>query len=81
MELKFSKPPEVKLSYSMLQNEAEWKSWTKEVLETLVNALETSKTNKEVFIEKTATELFENIAQCGYEEGYDSAKMENEEFL
>lgn len=81
MELKFSKSPEVELSYGMLQNRAEWESWTKGVLETLINALETSKADKEVFIEKTTTELFEEIIQCGYEEGYDTAKMENEELL
>lgn len=43
-------------------------------MKTLVDALEScSETDKEAFIEKTAVELFEEIAQCGYEEGYDSA--------
>lgn len=74
MELKFAKAPEVKLSYGMLQNGAEWKSWTKDVLETLINTLKScSETDKESYIEQTATELFEEIAQCGYEEGQDTA--------
>lgn len=79
MELKFSKAPETKLSYGMLQNEKEWKDWTKSVLETLINTLEScSKEDKEAFIKQTATELFEEISQCGYEEGYDTALEDGE---
>lgn len=74
MELKLPKAPEVKLAYSFLQNEAEWKDWTQDVLKTLANALETcSEADKEAFIKQAATELFEEIQQCGYEEGYDTA--------
>lgn len=77
MELKLPKAPEVKLAYSFLQNEAEWKAWTQDVLKTLANTLENcSEADKEAFIEQAATELYEEIQQCGYEEGYDTANCE-----
>jgi hypothetical protein len=80
MKLSFPKSPDVDLSWGMLQNSAEWKSWTKSVLETLVDALEScSEADKEAYLEYTATELFEEISQCGYEEGYDTAEMNNNE--
>ena len=80
MELKFSKSPEVDLSWGMLQNKDEWKSWTKSVLETLVDALESCpEADREAYLDYTATELFEEISQCGYEEGYDTAEMNNSE--
>lgn len=80
MELKFSKSPEVDLSWGMLQNKDEWKSWTKSVLETLVDALESCpEADREAYLNYTATELFEEISQCGYEEGYDTAEMDNNE--
>lgn len=82
MELKFPKSPDVELSWGMLQNTAEWKKWTKSVLETLVDALESCpKADREAYLEYTATELFEEIVQCGYEEGYDTAQMDNEESI
>lgn len=80
MTLKFPKSPDVELSWGMLQNTAEWKSWTKNVLETLVDALESCpEADRKAYLEYTATELFEEIVQCGYEEGYDTAQMDNEE--
>lgn len=80
MKLKFPKSPDVKLSWGMLQNTEEWKNWTKNVLKTLVDALEScSETEKESYLEYTATELFEEIVQCGYEEGYDTAQTDSEE--
>lgn len=77
MKLKFPKSPDVELSWGMLQNSAEWKSWTKSVLETLVDALESCpEADRESYLDYTATELFEEIVQCGYEEGYDTAEMD-----
>ena len=78
MELKFSKAPEVELSYGMLQNEDEWKNWTKDVLETLVKALESPESDRKALLKKTAVELFEKIRQCGFSEGYDSAGMDGD---
>lgn len=74
MELK---SPGIELSWGMLQNKEEWLDWTIDVLETLIKDLEScSKTDEQVFIEKTALELFEEIAQCGYTEGYSSAECD-----
>ena len=74
MEFNLSEAPEIKLSYGMLQNEAEWKNWIKNNLENLINTLKPcSEADKKILLEKAATELFETIGQCGYEEGYDIA--------
>lgn len=83
MELKFSKSPGIELSWGMLQNKEEWIDWTKDVLKTLMDALLSCSETKvvidndeKVFIEKTAIELFEEISQCGYTEGYSSAECD-----
>lgn len=77
MKLNFPKSPDVDLSWGMLQNTSEWKNWTKSVLETLIDALEScSEADREAYLDYTATELFEEIVQCGYEEGYDTAEID-----
>lgn len=40
-----------------------------------------SETDEKIFIEKTAIELFEEIAQCGYAEGYNSAEYDCSDVL
>ena len=59
MELKFSKSPKVELQYGSLQNRDEWISWTKTILETLIDSLESCyETDKEVFIENEHRKMF-----------------------
>ena len=36
-------------------------------------------TDREVFVEKTAKRLFNEIAGCGYKEGYESAEYDHSE--
>lgn len=80
MELKLSKAPAVELDYGILQNELEWMSWTKGVLKTLVESLkQCSETDCEVFVEKTAEELFKEIINCGWKQGYEDASFDYSE--
>lgn len=80
MELKFQKSPKIELQYGSLQNRDQWISWTKNVLKTLIDSLESCyETDREVFVEKTAKRLFNEIAGCGYKEGYESAEYDHSE--
>ena len=80
MEVKFSKSPKVELQYGSLQNRDEWIIWTKTILETLIDSLESCyETDREVFVEKTAKRLFNEISGCGYKEGYESAEYDYSE--
>ena len=85
MELKFQKSPKVELLYRSLQNRDEQISWSKNVLKTLIDSLESCyETDREVFVEKTAKRLFNEIAGCGYKEGYESAEydhLENDDYF
>ena len=80
MELKFQKSPKVELQYGSLQNRDEWISWTKTILETLIDSLEFCyEIDREVFVEKTAKRLFNEISDCGFKEGYESADYDRSE--
>lgn len=74
--LNLSKVPEIKINWGMQdpKNEKEWKNW---VLENLCTINMTEDLSP-IELEKLASDLFDEIHQCGYEEGYDSAKCDNE---
>ena len=74
--IQLSKAPEIKINWGMqdLENEKEWKNWVFENLCTINMNEDLSPTE----LEELASELFDGIHQCGYEEGYDSAKCDNE---
>ena len=74
--LNLSKAPEIKINWGMQdpENKKEWKNWVFETLCTINMIEDLSPTE----LEKVASELFDEIHQCGYEEGYDSAQCANE---
>ena len=73
---KLTKAPEIKINWGMqdLENEKEWKNWVFENLCTINMNEDLSPTE----LKELAFELFDEIHQCGYEEGYDLAKCDNE---
>ena len=74
--IQLSKAPEIKINWGMqdLENEKEWKNWVFENLCTINMNEDLSPTG----LEGVASEVFDEIHQCGDEEGYDSAKCDNE---
>ena len=72
--MKLTKPPRIDIRYGMQtqENRKEWINWVVENL--TVISLNTS----DVDLKQIATQLFDEISQCGYEEGYDSACSEEE---
>lgn len=74
--IKLTKAPETKINWGLQdpENEKEWKHWVLENLCTINMTEDLSPTE----LEKLASELFDEIHHCGYEEGYDSAKCDNE---
>ena len=73
---KLTKAPETKINWGLQdpENEKEWKNWVFENLCTINMNEDLSPTE----LKEVAFELFDGIHQCGYEEGYDSAKCDNE---
>ena len=73
---KLTKAPEIKINWGMqdLENQKEWKNWVFKNLCTINKNEDLSPTE----LKELAFELFDEIHQCGYEEGYDSAKCDNE---
>ncbi len=74
--VKLTKAPETKINWGLqdLENQKEWKNWVFENLCTIYMIEDLSPTE----LENLASELFDEIHQCGYEEGYDSAKCDLE---
>ena len=73
---KLTKAPETKINWGLQdpENEKEWKNW---VFENLC-AINMNKGLSPTELKELAFELFDEIHQCGYKEGYDSAKCDNE---
>ena len=72
--MKLTKSPKIDIRYGMQtqENRKEWINW---VIENLtVISMNTSENE----LKQIATQLFDEISQCGYEEGYDSARSEEE---
>ena len=71
-----TKAPEIKINWGLQdpENEKEWKNQVFENLCTINMNEDLSPTE----LKEVAFELFDGIYQCGYEEGYDSAKCDNE---
>jgi len=67
--MKLTESPKIDIKYGMQtkKNREEWINWVVENL-TVIN-LNTSN----VDLKQIATQFFDEISQCGYEEGYDSA--------
>lgn len=74
--LKLSKTPEIELNWGMQtsENREKWIDWVFQNL-CLVNTCKEMSSDE---LKKLASELFDSIQQCGYEEGYDSAKCDSE---
>lgn len=70
--MELTKKPEINIMYGSLQNEKEWVNWVSENL----SAINKNATSNE--IRSIASKLFEEIRYCGYKEGYDSAKEDEE---
>lgn len=72
--MKLTKSPKIEIRYGMQtqENRKEWINWVVENL-TVIN-LNTSENE----LKQIATQLFDEISSCGYEEGYDSARSEEE---
>lgn len=66
--MKLTKSPKIDISYGMQtpENRKEWINWVIENL-TVIN-MNTSENE----LKQIATQLFDEISQCGYEEGCDS---------
>ena len=65
--MKLTKAPKIDVEYGSLQNEKEWVNWIAEN----ISAINKNATTNE--IRSIASQLFKEIKNCGYEEGYDSA--------
>ena len=70
--MKLTKAPKIDIKYGILQNEVEWVNWIAEN----ISAINKNATTNE--IRSIASQLFNEISRCGYREGYDSAKEEEE---
>jgi hypothetical protein len=72
--MKLTKSPKIDIRYGMQtqENRKEWINWVIENLAAI--NLNTSEND----LKQIATQLFAEILQCGYEEGYDSAACEEE---
>ena len=72
--MKLTKSPKIDIKYGMQtqENRKEWINWVVENL-TVINPVVSENELKQI-----ATQLFDEISQCGYEEGYDSACSEEE---
>lgn len=72
--MKLTKSPKIDIRYGMQtqENRKEWINWVFENL-TVIN-MNTSENE----LKQITTQLFDEISQCGYEEGYDSARSEEE---
>ena len=70
--MKLTKSPKIDIRYGMQtqENRKEWINW---VTENLV-AIDLKCSGIE--LKQIATQFFDEISQCGYEEGYDSAYEE-----
>lgn len=68
--MKLTKSPKIDISYGMQtpKNRKEWINWVFENL-AAINPI-----TSDVELKQIATQLFDEISQCGYEEGYDSAE-------
>lgn len=72
------KAPKIDLKYGVLQNEEEWISWVKLQLKEVTSALETyPKSKEDELFEAYAKMVFDEVSQCGYEEGVDSERESN----
>ena len=72
--MKLTKTPKIDIMYGILENEKEWINWIAENL----SAINKNATTNE--IRSIASHLFKEIKDCGYEEGYDSAYCDKEEW-
>lgn len=74
--LKLSKAPEIEIRWGLqtIENRKKWINW---VLQN-INSIKTYKNISSDELEKLVSELFDEIHHCGYAEGYDSAKCDDE---
>jgi hypothetical protein len=73
-KMKLTKSPKIDIKYGTQteKNREEWINWVFENL-AAINPVVSENELKQI-----ATQLFDEISQCGYEEGYDSARSEEE---
>lgn len=71
--MKLTESPKIVIRYGTQteENRKEWINWVVENLTVIKNT-------SDVDLKQIATQLFDEISQCGYEEGYDSACNEEE---
>lgn len=72
--MKLTKAPEIDVKYGLLQNEVEWVNWIAEN----ISAINKNATTNE--IRSIASQLFNEVSNCGWREGYDSACCDKEEW-
>lgn len=67
--MKLTKSPKIDIRYGMQtqENRKEWINWVVENLAAI------DPVSSGIELKQIATQLFDEISQCGYEEGYDSA--------
>ena len=72
--MKLTKAPKIDVRYGLQtqENKKEWVNWVFENLAAI--KLNTSEND----LKQIAEKLFDEISQCGYEEGYDSACSEED---
>lgn len=72
--MKLTKSPKIDIRYGMQtqENRKEWINWVFENL-AAINPVTSENELKQI-----AKQLFDEISQCGYEEGYDSVCSEEE---
>ena len=71
--MKLTKAPKIDIEYGSLQNEKEWINWIAENL-SAINKNTTTNERRSI-----ASQLFNEISQGGWREGYDTACCDNEE--
>jgi hypothetical protein len=73
-KMKLTKSPKIDIKYGAQteKNREEWINWVFENLTAI------SPNTSNVGLKQIATQFFDEISQCGYEEGYDSACNEQE---